>query len=92
MAAVAAGDAEMPEVGADGGGAGGAVDGAGGDPEPKESAAEAQERFEVELEFVQCLANPKYLMCTSHRASYVAVVACIHVVTSVLFVCRVRQT
>lgn len=42
----------------------------GGDSAPavaaaewSESADEARERFEVELEFVQCLSSPRYLMC-----------------------------
>uniref|UniRef100_A0A7S1CQY1 Mediator of RNA polymerase II transcription subunit 31 n=1 Tax=Bicosoecida sp. CB-2014 TaxID=1486930 RepID=A0A7S1CQY1_9STRA len=53
--------------GAAGGGAGGdagAGDGGGGGVAPawEESAAAAKERFEVELEFVQCLSNPRYLM------------------------------
>lgn len=30
---------------------------------PMESQEEEQTRFQVELEFVQCLANPRYLHC-----------------------------
>lgn len=29
-----------------------------------ESEAEEKLRFEIELEFVQCLSNPAYLNCT----------------------------
>ena len=31
---------------------------------PNESQEEERIRFQVELEFVQCLANPRYLFCT----------------------------
>eukprot|EP00953_Heterococcus_sp_UTEX-ZZ885_P003177 2239-Heterococcus_DN1.PRE.2 len=34
-------------------------------PELPTSSAADRERFEVELEFVQCLASPEYLHCTS---------------------------
>jgi len=30
----------------------------------KESESRSNQRFSIELEFVQCLANPKYLLCT----------------------------
>jgi SOH1 len=34
-------------------------------PELPTASAADRERFEVELEFVQCLASPEYLHCTS---------------------------